>query len=107
MAPLAHLEDAASTDRGYAPRADLLLRALWHNEHGSFKPTQCQADAALRELRLLTLAPVGRARTIPFSDIVAVEKPNGEQDKTINVRWVQDREANPMSEPTTLELWPS
>jgi len=75
----------------HAPKADLLLRAISADGTGLSRPTQCQVDSALQELRLLSLGPVGAPNIISFADILDVEKPDDDQDKTISIHWVPNR----------------
>jgi len=73
------------------PKADLLLRASGATNAPGFRPTQCQVDSALQELRLLSLGAVGAPCVIYFADILAVERADDEQDKTICVKWAPNR----------------
>jgi len=96
---------AAAAVVHHAPKADLLLRTV---EANGCRPTQCQVDAALQELRLLSLGPVGSPCIIPFADICAVETLEDDQDGSISISWVPNRDGAPkLAAPETVKLMPS
>jgi hypothetical protein len=112
MEPMSHadLEEGEVSDEAagifHCPKADVLLRASCPTGATGFRATQCQVDAGNRELRLLTLGPVGSPRVISFDDIVNVEKADDEQDKTISVYWNPNRNAQKGKAPMTVKLLP-
>jgi hypothetical protein len=57
----------------FAPKCDMLLRVTSEMRSG-WRPTQCQVDSSLKEIRLLPLGPVGPARIIPFDHISTFEQ---------------------------------
>lgn len=111
LPPLQHETNLDDTNAGkYAPKADLLLRAEGISSEAAPRPAQCQVDAAIREMRLLSLGPIGEPQTIPFADIVDVVKAHDASANEVSIRWVPNRSTVPeipKPETRTLKLWPS